>query len=185
MLTEEPISAKELAKKFVSGVLKEMVADPRPPCDAGSKPVWNVEVKHVLRHMGRRFGYITYLEWASLDVMWWAKSPERMVLAAESEMANSPDSVEADFEKLPSFKCHFKLLAFSTDVETVKKNAEDYLQLFGQHVQGEEYLLVGFAASGPQCLHFQVPHDGKLGTVSFDELRFSNESASSYPFGFL
>lgn len=102
-----------------------------------------------------------------------SKSPERMVLAAESEMASHIDGVEDDFEKLPSFKCPFKLLVFSTDVEGVKKNAEGYVQLFGQHVQDEEYLLVGFTASGPRCFLFKVPHDGKLDKVTFDEFKLS------------
>ncbi|MGA8491391.1 MAG: hypothetical protein WB711_13275 [Terriglobales bacterium] len=177
-MAEKAITARLLAEQLVSGVLKAMASDPKPPCDGGSKPMWNVAVRSVLRDMGTNFGYRTYLEWCRLDVMWWGKSPERMMLVAESEMASHIDGVEDDFEKMPSYKCPFKLLVFSTDVEGVKKNAEGYLQLFGQHVKDEEYLLIGFTASGPRCPYFKVPTDGKLDRVEFTELRFGQQTAA-------
>jgi hypothetical protein len=177
-LNEERITANELAGKFVSAVLKTMAlnATPTPPCAGGNRPLWNVAVRSVLQELGAGFGYTTFLEFCTLDLMWWGKSPERMVLAVESEMANNPDAVENDFEKLPSYKSRFKLLAFSADVEAVKKNAEGYLELFGQHAKNEEYLLVGFTPSGPRCFHFPVPNDGKLERISFKELQLSNDA---------
>jgi hypothetical protein len=170
---KEGITSKELAKKFVFGVLKAMATNPKPPCDGGSKPMWNVAVRSVLQDIGTNLGHETYLEWCRLDVMWWGKSPERMVLVVESEMAKNADGIEKDFEKLPSFKCPFKLLAFSADVEAVKKNAAHYLQLFAQHAKDEEYLLVGFTALGPRCFLFKVPQHGKLDKVKFDEFHLS------------
>ncbi len=66
--------------------------------------MWNVVVRTVLQDLGTSLGCKVDLEWCRLDVMWWGKSLERMVLAAESEMADA-GSVEDDFEKLPCYKC--------------------------------------------------------------------------------
>lgn len=168
---EAAITAKELAEKLVSGVLKKMGTGSEPPCSGGNKTMWTVQVKAVLIEIGTTFKYTSLCEWCSLDMIWWCMSTQRLILVAESEMATNPDAIETDFEKLSVFKCPLKLLVFSREVERVKENAESYLRVLTQHVKDEEYLLVGFTASGPRCFLFKVPNDGKVDKVKFDELR--------------
>ena len=170
---ETGISAKELAHKLVSGVLNKMGND-APPCRGGGKVMWTAEVKAILHEIGTTLKYTNLCEWCSLDMIWWCMSTQRLILAAESEMAANPVAVEDDFEKLSVFKCPLKLLVFCADVDRVKENAERYLQVLAQHVKGEEYLLVGFTASGPRCFLFKVPGDGKLDKVRFDEFKLSD-----------
>jgi hypothetical protein len=167
------ISAKDAAERLVSQVLHRLGADAQPPCVGDPKTIWTLTVKAVLQEMGTSLKYTNFCEWCLIDFIWWSMPTQRLILAAESEMAKSPDAVETDFEKLSVFKCPLKLLVFSADVDRVKENAEGYLQLFAQHVEGEEYLLVGFTASGPRCFLFKVPHDGKLDKAEFNEFQLS------------
>lgn len=171
-------TAKQVAEKFVSEVLERMGADAKPPCRGGNKELWTVEVKSALHKMGRSQGYDAY-PWL-LDFIWWCKATERLILAAESEMDGNIASIADDFQKLPVFKCPVKLLVFSADTDATKKMAEEYLQLFAQHVKDEEYLLVGFTDSGPRCHYFRVPRDGKLEEkVQFEELKIAKSAAKA------
>jgi hypothetical protein len=167
---EAGISAKEIGERLVSEVLKRMGADAKA-CRGGSREMWNVEVNSVLHNIGKGLGYDAY-PWL-LDLIWWSMPTQRMILGVESEMDKHVESIAEDFEKLPVFKCPLKLLVFSAEADAVKGMAENYLQMFTQHVKGEEYLLVGFTASGPRCFLFPVPLDGKLDKVRFDELKLS------------
>lgn len=133
--------------------------------------MWTLEVKSVLHNIGKDLGYDAY-PWL-LDPIWWSMPAQRMILALESEMDKHVETIEEDFQKLPVFKCPLKLLVFSAEADAVKRMTEDYLQIFTQHVEREEYLLVGFTASDPRCFLFKVPYDGKLDKVTFDEVKLS------------
>jgi len=176
------ITAKELAEKLVSGVMSKMGSYP-PPRDGGKRPKWTRAVKAVFHEMGSTLGYDNWPEWCSLDCLWWTnakdKSKDSLVLVAESELENNVNGVENDFLKLRLFKCPLKVLVFSADVDEVKRMAETDLQLYEQHVSREEYLLVGFTASGPRCFHFEVPQgkNGKLNKVVFKEFRASRAAS--------
>jgi len=66
------------------------------------------------------------------------------------------------------------------DVEDTRKMAEAYLQKFTQHVEGEEYLLVGFVDPHPQCWWFRVIGNGRLepDTVEFVEIQLSKPAVA-------
>jgi len=169
------ITSTKLAEEFVSGVLTKMRridADVKPPCSGGSRPIWNGVVRDVLAKLGNMHGYDATYPWL-VDFIWWSNKPQRMGLAVESELDKSARAIEDDFEKLCVFKCPIKLMVFSSDAEDTKKMAERYLQTLTQHVKDEEYLLIGFTASGPRCFLFRVPADGSLAQVNFSELQLS------------
>ncbi len=166
------ITSGELAEQFVSGVLKLMGADTKPPCSGGSRPAWNAAVKTVLEELGKRHGYDQTYAWL-VDLVWWSTKPERMGLVVESEMDKSAGAIEDDFEKLSVFKCPVKLMVCSSDPVNIKGVAERCLVKLAQHVKDEEYLLIGFTASGPRCFSFRVPTNGALEEVAFSELQFS------------
>jgi hypothetical protein len=162
---EAGITCKELAEMLVGKVFKELGSDTRPPCNGGDKTDWTCAVRRALKKIAETLHYDTLSEHWRLDVTWWAdcegRSRDALILVAQSEWGDAGD-VENDFVKLRSFKCPVKLLVFSGDVDEVKRRAENDLRPHEQHVNGEEYLFVGFTASGPRCFCFKVPHDGKL-----------------------
>jgi hypothetical protein len=96
-----------------------------------------------------------------------------MGLAVESEMDKSVGAIEEDFEKLSVFKCPVKLMVCSSDPENIKGMAERWLVKLTQHVKDEEYVLIGFTASGPRCFSFRVPSNGALKEVTFSEIQLS------------
>ena len=172
---KENINARDIAEKFVQGVLKEMDGA-KPPCIGGNKTKWTRAVKKVLGRLAEAPIYAPY-PWL-LDFVWWSRKndTEQMVLAVESEMDKRVRTqIEPDFQKLSSFKCPLKLLVFSANVEDTKKMAEDYLRKFVQHIDGEEYLLVGFVKPYPRCLWFRVSGNGRLepNAVKFVEIELS------------
>jgi hypothetical protein len=173
------ISAKDLAEQFVQGVLKEM--DGAKPPSFGDRARWTAAVKKVLKQNAVHSECEGYA-WL-LDFVWWSRKngTEQMVLAVESELDKRVEKeIEPDFQKLPTFKCPLKLLVFSANVEDTRKMAEDYLQRFTQHVDGEEYLLVGFVDPYPQCWWFRVIGNGRLepDTVKFIEIQLSKAAVA-------
>lgn len=139
------VDATELAHQLVAGVPEEVKK--KPPCTGGSRKEWTDVIVTVLKDLGERRGYSAY-PWL-LDLIWWSRTPERMVLAVESELDPGAKAIEDDFQKLPVFKCPLKLFVFTGDAERTKNMAEAYLQSFTQYAMEEKYLFVGFTASGP------------------------------------
>lgn len=164
---------RSFAEKFVSGVLAT-VPDAKPPCSGGERPPWTAAIKQVLRQMGSNEGHEAYAWEPLLDFIWWSRRDggEEMILAVESELDKDViGQIAQDFQKLPSFKCKRKLLIFSADPEETRLMAESYLRKFTQHCAEEEYVLIGFTASGPRCYLYSVPNDGKQDKVKFTPLQ--------------
>jgi hypothetical protein len=169
------LTSTKLAEEFVSSVLRKMRridTDVKPPCSGGSRPIWNGVVKEVLRELGNKHGYDQAYPWL-VDFIWWSNRPQRLGLVVESELDKLIGKIEEDFQKLSAFKCPLKLMVFSADPEDTKSMAERNLQVLTQHIKDEEYLLIGFTASGPRCFLFRVPTDGSLEHVNFSELQLS------------
>lgn len=159
---ETMLQARQFARDFISGMMAELgEVFGMPPCMGGSSTKWTCAVLSTLENLGKKHGYECY-PWL-LDAIWWDQSSQSMILGAECEWRASR-AEEDDFQKLPVFKCPLKLFAFSRDsmsTESIKRQVEEYLQVFAQHIKGEQYVLVGFAPSGPRSFFFIVPSDGK------------------------
>ena len=119
---------------------------------------------------------------ASLALRWW--EPGRgTICAAECEWGVAGDVATA-FERLMSVKAPLKLLIFHsrrigferediwlrTDVDAIMKAIGAALLDFGQHVEGEVYLLLERVEreSGFRSYEFHVPASGKL-SVEFEQ----------------
>jgi hypothetical protein len=173
------IAADDLVRRLVPGVLERLRRNGRHlevPC-SGNRTKWTLAVKQTLLEIGDELGYQCY-DWL-LDFIWWSKEEdaERMILAVESELDQRVEKeVEPDFEKLMAFKCPLKLLVFCAKVDETKKMAKRCLDRFTQHIKGEEYVFVGFAApQQPLCFKFKVLRDGQSlpDDVKFSEITLS------------
>lgn len=172
------ISSTTLAEMLVPDVLCRMGKDALPPCSGGERTNWTRVVNDVLDELGKSLGYEHTYEWL-VDRIWWhAAKPQRLGLVVESELNKSHASIEEDFQKLSVFKCPVKLFVFSADADEVKQIAERCLQERAQHVEGEEYVLIGFTASGPRCFSFKAGQSGALKHVQFVEFPIAQAAAS-------
>jgi hypothetical protein len=136
---------------------------------------YTLGVKHALKKIGEDLGLQTFLtnrkkgmKEFMLDVVWWRKTEdgEWAVLGAESEWGNSfknepqqrANEVIEDFDKLRSFKAPIKVLFFRADNSAMRaaihSKITEYLQLFAQHVQGEQYLFLEFERQKQKCYSY-------------------------------
>jgi len=175
---ELSVSSRVLADEFVSGVFAKLGENCEPPCSGGAKGPWTKAILEVLDDLGRIHGYEERYERWLVDYIWWSKKPEHLALVVESELEKTGAAVLDDFYKLPVFKCPLKMLVFSADAEEVRRVIEEHLRVLTQHVEGEEYLLVGFTIPGPRCFHFKVPSNGRLDKVQFSELPLSKKASA-------
>ncbi len=112
----------------------------------------------------------------SLDLTWWEPGTGT-ILAADCEWGVAGD-VAAAFERLMAVKAPMKLLIFGsrragnerqdillrTDIEAVLKAIGAAILDFGQHLEGELYVLLERLEQEPlfRSYEFRVPADGKL-----------------------
>ncbi len=126
---------------------------------------WTLAAKYALKEIGDEFKYESIFTDSKagareflVDFLWWHRGEdgEWAVLACESEWGNTrnvrgnPQAVAEDFEKLFSLKSIFKLLLFSSyddsrRQEEIINELNRYLQLYGGHVEGEQYLVIDFS----------------------------------------
>ncbi len=129
-----------------------------PATDEGTQ--WTAAMKQwlhsiAMQHDGMRVIYTAPdMGEFLLDLIWWHDGPPQgAVLACEMEWGNTRDPkrntarVEEDFDKLLSFKAPFKLMLFDSysnpDRHTEMVTAmQQYLQSFGDHRAGEQYLVI-------------------------------------------
>ncbi|MCU1255737.1 MAG: hypothetical protein JWM83_2036 [Candidatus Angelobacter sp.] len=116
-------------------------------------------VKTTLRREGKKLGFHTFPDndrrlkkirgqWL-FDLVWWDDSPRRkgIALAVESEWNAGKNDILHDFEKLLCIKSPLKLMIYrvrGANKEQVRDGIKEYLLGFGQHVQGENYILCEF-----------------------------------------
>jgi hypothetical protein len=176
MIFEDADSAPtldEISRELVQGLPGEL-SDPYTP----DRP-WTKAVKDRLHEMGRRRGMLVCCqgsqdqgEWL-LDVVWMARERHEIVLAVESEWGNL-GAIEDDFDKLMSIKARRKLLLFSTKnhtgAEDIVKHVELNMRAYPYHLAREQYMALEVTAQGAFRYHFQVPSDGRLDVVSFNQI---------------
>jgi len=172
---ESPIDPRSLFESLVEGVTLKV---------RNNEP-WTKAVKDVLLEIGKKKGDYYVAPDPSvdqpeflLDLLWFrdAKTND-IVLAVESEWGNKKNVLD-DFGKLMHIKAPLKMMVLSTSrhgdqsKEVISGIQKLYMENFSQHVKGEVYLLVEFVH--PElCAHsflFEVPNDGKLQEVKFQQL---------------
>jgi hypothetical protein len=121
---------------------------------------WTLAVKAILEQLADKKYECLYsgkeLHEFLVDFTWWDAKSKRTVLACECEFGNprdvarNPERIGEDFDKLLSVKADLKLMVFDsyasnkeeTQVETVLNNLSDRFRNFGQHLDGEVYILL-------------------------------------------
>ena len=130
------------------------------PVTRGEFTLWTLAAKHWLasqaQEQGLRAIYTDQQGMSEfmLDLVWWQDGPGgSAILACEMEWGNTrdprrnPGRVAEDFDKLLSFKAPFKLMIFDSynkkEIQSeVIQELNRYLQEYGDHRIGEQYLVV-------------------------------------------
>ncbi|MGH9492831.1 MAG: hypothetical protein ACRD2K_04960 [Terriglobales bacterium] len=145
-------------------------------------------MKEVLRELAAQLGLecrtslkepAPSCEWL-LDVVWWQKDHGAM-LGVESEWGPAEKVIE-DFAKLLSFKAPLKLMVYCADHsqeegDVVFMALQGMMTLFGQHVEGEEYVLLDFSRHGRRAYSCKVPTSGRP-SAAFRAIPLGPEKAS-------
>jgi hypothetical protein len=183
-----PISLDLISQELTSGLSPEL-ADPF----VGDKP-WTKAVKTGLCGIGKSLKLLVFCndakdhdqgEWL-LDLIWMLPNDEwRIVLAVESEWGQpcSPNTeaweklekmIAEDFGKLLSIKARHKLFCFRTTNHVGADRILQRLRLmtlaYPYHLEGEEYMLIERTAQGAFRYWFEVPCDGRLESVEFNQM---------------
>jgi hypothetical protein len=171
--TDSTPTLDEISRELIQGLPSELSGPYMP-----DKP-WTKAVTDQLCKMGRVRGMLAcghgspdQGEWL-LDVVWIPWGRHEVVLAVESQWGKLP-AIEDDFDKLMSIKARRKLLLFSTrkhkGAEDIVQRLESNMQAYPYHLAGEEYMALEVTAQGAYRYHFQVPSDGRLEAVNFNQI---------------
>lgn len=179
------------AQTFVAALFREVkssIDSEALPRSRGEFTLWTLAVKTWLAKQCRDRGYtpLSNHEGESeflLDFVWWKEAPgARAVLACECEWGNTrfpeamPGLVAYDFDKLLSFKALFKLMIFDSysqqhlqdaTIETLNR----YLQEFGDHRSGEEYVVVDMS-NLRAAWSAKIETDGEHASLKLQPLSF-------------
>ncbi len=153
-----PYTAHEFASLLLTEVKRLDEAYKHAPA-ADEATQWTAAMKDWLHSIGLQHGMRSIYTAPGmgeflLDLLWWHDGPPQgAVLACEMEWGNTRDTkgnvarVVEDFDKLLSFKAPFKLMLFDSYRDKNKQleinsAIDDYLQGFGDHRTGEQYLVV-------------------------------------------
>ena len=172
VFSKPPIDPVVVATKLVS-FIREQQHDDRPD--------WTAAVQSVLGDMANKKDYLVYPSidgpaWL-LDLVWLHRATGAIHLAVESELGNQ-DCVLNDFQKLLCMKSPIKMMIYYADRASFVDRFEQYMRDFDQHLEGENYLLVEFAAGPADRVYFyNVRKSGRLQTVKF-ELKMGRAAAA-------
>ena len=172
------ISSEELAAVLCRDVRAKVNDHPRNP----NNRVWTDIVYEVLYREGTQLGYQVYCsrigachEWL-LDVVWWNHTrggEVGIVLAVECEW--DCKDLMWDFQKLLCTKAPLKVFIYDGGNtpqygRKERKQLEQEMLAYRDHVEGETYLFVSFGDTGQYAHRFVVPKDGALETIEFETL---------------
>ncbi|HXE09391.1 MAG TPA: hypothetical protein VN612_15920 [Acidobacteriaceae bacterium] len=110
-----------------------------------------------------------------VDFLWW-RAREGAVLVVESEWSPNMSEVLTDFDKLAVIKAPFKLMIYSTyprgpSSEDLKREFEDHLSNYRQHIEGETYIFIEFLPhERAQALVWQADANGEIRNVVLSSL---------------
>lgn len=141
---------------------------------------WNAAVRTKLGKMGKEKGYFVYPGvdgpgWL-LDLIWMDKKTGAIHLAVESELGRTIEDVKHDFQKLWCVKSSLKIMVYYVrDGGSAVAELEKEMQLFDQHLEGENYILLEFAKGQKRpedaIYHFRVRKgdllNGRLQAIKF------------------
>ncbi len=171
------VNLEEITRDLIRG-LPSQLSDPYAPDKSWTQAVLgglcDLETGrgfYVCCHSYKDHCTPTQGEWL-LDVVWMIAKEWKIALAAESEWGGLA-AVEEDFGKLLSIKARHKLFLFATknhQPETTLKQLEANMVAYPYHLAGEEYMLLEITAPGAFRYRFEVPHDGRLEAVRFQQL---------------
>lgn len=172
--TASIISLDEISRELVEGL----------PVELGDRQTgnrrWTIAIFSQLRKMGEDRGMCVYSShgpvdkggWL-LDLVWKVEERREIVLAVESEWGY-PSDVEYDFDKLMCVKARYKLLLYNTgnqkESDEVRRRIKQSMEAYPYHLAGEEYLALDVKGTGIHRYYFQVPTDGPLAAIQFENL---------------
>jgi hypothetical protein len=158
VLCKPPIHPITLATNLRSFIRKQR--------DDG-RPGWTAAVKGVLKKLAGK-DYIVYPkpEWL-LDVVWLHRKTGAIHLAVESEWGNEREVLD-DFQKLLCVKSPLKIMIYYAYDGSFVARFEKYMKVFDQHLEGENYVLVEFAAGPADSIYF---HNVRKGNLRHGQLR--------------
>ncbi len=171
-----PYTAEAFAKLLLTEIVRLDQEYKRAPT-AQESTRWTVAMKEWLSSIARQHG-MRGIHTASdmseflLDLVWWHDGPPQgAVLACEMEWGNTrhpqgnPARVVEDFDKLLSVKAPFKLMLFDSYGNAERRTEmisamDSYLQKFGDHRAGEQYLAIDVSPL-PHAWLCKISHDSE------------------------
>lgn len=159
-----PAEPRELLRQLIKGIPGKARSD--------DKPGWTRAVKAAVReeskkrgwevcatapHRSSRFDWREH-EWL-LDAICWSGPDITLAVECEWDRKDVPN----DFQKLMAVKSPLKLMVFEAGPKNRRElvlSIEQKLNEYGQHVDGEVYLLLDFAEGSHHCSQFESREKG-------------------------